>query len=192
MNIAQNRRLHKLLHETGLMEHKKDLVRQYTNGRSASSKDLTFYEALELEKHLRTQLPKVYSTNTGAHWTPPEDFEEGFQRNIKKFDHKDPKNSNESRTPMRNYIKHLCHLMGLITRSHGGQYPYDYSRMNHFIENLGSNNPRKVHLHLLSWYELKKVTAQVEQVYRKEMTRFSPTKREMELEDARKKFLSDE
>lgn len=52
ITAAQNRRLHQLLNETGLIEDKKDLVRSFTNGRAESSKELSVKEANRLILHL--------------------------------------------------------------------------------------------------------------------------------------------
>ena len=193
INTTQNKRLHQLLNQTGLTDEKRNLVRTYTDGRSASSKDLSIDEAKSLISYLlslpgakpATDRKKVFTTN-GRQWQPPANLDDGFQRNAKRFDSYDPKNSNASRTPMRQYIKHLCHLMGMIDRNVRGPYRYNYDRMNRFIENIGSNNPRKVHLHLLSYYELKKVCIQVEAMYRKEMTRYTPVTRKHHIANARK------
>lgn len=49
---SQNRRLHQLLNDLGLMEDKKELVRSFTNGRAESSKELSVDEAKRLIFHL--------------------------------------------------------------------------------------------------------------------------------------------
>jgi len=49
---AQNRRLHQLLHDLGLMEDKKHLVSMTTRGRTESSKELSVAEAKTLILHL--------------------------------------------------------------------------------------------------------------------------------------------
>lgn len=55
MNITtkQNSVLHGFLNSHGLMEQKESLVFAFTNGRSRSSKDLTFNEAGDLIAHLK-------------------------------------------------------------------------------------------------------------------------------------------
>ena len=50
----QNKRLHQLLNETGLVEEKKDLVRDYSRIGSESSKDLLIGEANSLIQHLES------------------------------------------------------------------------------------------------------------------------------------------
>ncbi len=54
MNHAQNKALHYLLNNRGLIPQKEMLVLSYTNGRSRSSKDLSFQEAGELISYLKT------------------------------------------------------------------------------------------------------------------------------------------
>ena len=51
------KRLHQLLHQTNLTEYKVDLIRQYSDGRTVSSKELTYSEAHSLIRHLETYLP---------------------------------------------------------------------------------------------------------------------------------------
>lgn len=45
-------KIHVLLNQFGIMDDKAELVRQFTNGRETSSKQLTFYEAKNLLLHL--------------------------------------------------------------------------------------------------------------------------------------------
>lgn len=51
---SQNSLLHGLLNANKLMEQKESLVFAFTNGRSRSSKDLTYQEAGELITHLKS------------------------------------------------------------------------------------------------------------------------------------------
>lgn len=51
----QNRELHALLGELGMMDSKAHLVRQHTKGRTSSSKDLSFDEAEALITSLRSE-----------------------------------------------------------------------------------------------------------------------------------------
>ncbi len=53
----QSQVLHALLAKLGIMDGKAHLVRQFTNGRSSSSKDLTFAEAKDLIDSLNRQVP---------------------------------------------------------------------------------------------------------------------------------------
>lgn len=53
----QNKRLHQLLNETGLVEEKKDLVRDYSRIGAESSKDLLIGEATSLIQHLESLVP---------------------------------------------------------------------------------------------------------------------------------------
>ena len=52
MNSIQNRKLHALLTQANMMDDKKTLVKEYTNGRSESSTDMNFHEAEALIRHL--------------------------------------------------------------------------------------------------------------------------------------------
>lgn len=47
----------------------------------------------------------------------------------------------------------------------------DYPRINEFVVNIGSNNPRKVILNYLYHDELVAVLTQVQQMYLKELSR---------------------
>lgn len=64
-------------------------------------------------------------------------------------------------------VVHLLCLLG-YTLEDGTA---DKARINLFVKNIGSNNPRKVILPFLFEKELEKVATQVEQMYRKETTR---------------------
>lgn len=55
--LEQNKALHGLLGKLGLMPDKAELVRQYTNGRTDSSREMHWSEADSLIKFLRQQLP---------------------------------------------------------------------------------------------------------------------------------------
>ncbi|MGV3588116.1 MAG: phage protein GemA/Gp16 family protein [Adhaeribacter sp.] len=50
----QNKRLHLLLGKAGLMDEKPELVSFYTNGRTTSSRELTYQEADKLIKYLES------------------------------------------------------------------------------------------------------------------------------------------
>jgi hypothetical protein len=54
---SQNRKLHLLLTQTGMMEHKADLVKEYSCINSESSKDLLSQEAKALINHLEKITP---------------------------------------------------------------------------------------------------------------------------------------
>jgi hypothetical protein len=137
----QNKRLHALLGQLGLMEHKADLVREYSATNSISSKDLTYTEAQSLINHLeRTASSKPK-----------------------------PKAKEDPRRKMRAKVIHYLCLMGYTTN---GDQP-DYERINKFIINIGSNNPRKVILNFLYEKELLPVLNQVEAMYKHEIKRFN-------------------
>jgi hypothetical protein len=53
-----NKQLHALLTQTGLMNMKEDLVMQYTDGKSKSSKDLHNVQAINLIHYLKDYLQK--------------------------------------------------------------------------------------------------------------------------------------
>ena len=185
---TQNARLHQLLHGLNMIDQKMDLVRHFTSGRSASSKELTSSEARELIRHLESYELRVGVQKKPTDWKAPVDAEDGFRRNVKRFDGRDPKNSNESRNPMRNLIRHYCHMLGMVDRKYGKKYPWDYTRMNNFIQNIGANNPRKAQLNMLSYYELLKVCNQVEQVYRKEMRTSTPEEKDLKISKTKKQY----
>ncbi len=63
-------------------------------------------------------------------------------------------------------IHYLC-LLGFTTT----QDTPDYDRINAFVVNIGSNNPRKKILNFLYANELNKVVTQVKAMYSKEMKR---------------------
>ena len=56
MSLAQNKRLHALLTQAGMMEHKKDLVLYFTANRSDSARDLEPHQAQALIEHLAAAL----------------------------------------------------------------------------------------------------------------------------------------
>jgi hypothetical protein len=49
---GQMKRIHQLLNQTGKMDAKVDLVNYYTKGRETSTKEMLYYEANDLIKHL--------------------------------------------------------------------------------------------------------------------------------------------
>lgn len=69
--------------------------------------------------------------------------------------------------PMRGKIIHYLTLLGYVT---GNDAP-DWDRINAFIRNIGSNNPRKMILNYLYYSELPKVVSQVEAMYKHESKR---------------------
>lgn len=137
---AQNKKLHALLGQLGLMDHKAELVREYSSINSNSSKDLLWNEAQSLIKHLERM------TNTKSNSKPKED----------------------PRRKMRGKIIHYLCLMGYTT----GDKP-DVERINKFIVNIGTRNPRKVILNFLYEKELQQVLTQVEAMYLNEVKRFN-------------------
>jgi hypothetical protein len=139
---AQNKKLHALLGQLGLMEHKAELVREYSSQNSNSSKDLLWNEAQSLIKHLER---RANSQPKAAPAGP------------------DP------RRKMRGKIIHYLCLMGYTT---AGDQP-DVDRINKFIINIGSRNPRKVILNFLYEKELQQVLIQVEAMYLNEVKRFN-------------------
>lgn len=67
MTPAQNKMLHTLLHSTGMSDHKPELVRAYTSGRTASSAEMDEREAGGLIDHLERhvmQMEKSRKSNT--------------------------------------------------------------------------------------------------------------------------------
>lgn len=69
------------------------------------------------------------------------------------------------RQPMRNTIIYYLCLLGYTIK--GTDNP-DFDRINKFIEEIGSNNPRKVILNFLTYHELVDVVSQVKAMYRTE------------------------
>jgi hypothetical protein len=55
MNIKQNKQLHLLLSQTGLLPQKADLVAGFTNGRTEHSSEMTTVEVIDLIKYLKAQ-----------------------------------------------------------------------------------------------------------------------------------------
>jgi hypothetical protein len=60
----QSRAIHTMLTRLAWMDEKAALVRSFSNGRTASSKELAFYEAAGLEKHLREEVKKLEASLT--------------------------------------------------------------------------------------------------------------------------------
>lgn len=73
----------------------------------------------------------------------------------------------EKERAMRKSIGKVIHLLCLLgyVRSNGEA---DYTRINRFIQNIGSNNPHRKTLHYLNRRELNAVVTQVEAMYQKE------------------------
>ncbi|WP_420581965.1 hypothetical protein [Reichenbachiella sp.] len=71
----------------------------------------------------------------------------------------------DSERKMRGKIIHYLCQIGYTTKANKP----DYTRINSFVQNIGSRNPRKVILNFLYANELNEVLNQVEQMYRKEL-----------------------
>lgn len=126
ITYIQNKAMHSLLHQLGLMDQKKDLVEQCTNGRTTSSREMSRDEADYMIRLLKAQKQERTGKQIGK-------------------------------------VVHLLCLMGYVRDN--GQPNYD--RINKFIQNIGSRNPRQVKLNYLTVSELNAVVTQVEQIYRK-------------------------
>jgi hypothetical protein len=68
---------------------------------------------------------------------------------------------------MRGKIIHYLCLLGYVTSDDSA----DWDRINAFIVDIGSNNPRRVILNFLYYSELPAVVSQVEAMYRNETKR---------------------
>ena len=68
---------------------------------------------------------------------------------------------------MRAKIIHLLCLYGMVT----GQGKPDFDRINRFVQNIGSNNPKKKKLYVLSPREMRLVLNQVDVMMHKELTK---------------------
>lgn len=75
---------------------------------------------------------------------------------------------NKERRKMRAKVIHLLCLLGYVDEKGSA----DYNRINQFVQRIGSANPRKVILNYLWKAELLAVTSQIEQIYKKELSRF--------------------
>ncbi len=71
--------------------------------------------------------------------------------------------------PMRGKIIHYLCLLGYVDG--GGKA--DWGRIDNFIANIGSNNPRQVRLNFLYYKELPAVVSQVEAMYKTETQRLA-------------------
>ena len=81
---------------------------------------------------------------------------------------------NARRKKMRGKIIHFLCLMGMTKPSTDkSKSVADYDRINAFIQEIGSRNPRGKILNYLYEDELKAVLNQVEAMYRKELERFN-------------------
>ena len=74
-------------------------------------------------------------------------------------------NNDEAAIKMRKKILYFMGSMGFTTE--GGKF--DYSRINAFIENIGSNNPEKQGFNYLSNDQLKNIVNQVSKIYEKSL-----------------------
>lgn len=77
------------------------------------------------------------------------------------------KELNDARKKMRGKIIHLLCLLGYVDENGDA----DYDRINQFVINIGSNNPKKKILNYLYKEELQAVLNQVEKMYIKETCR---------------------
>lgn len=66
---------------------------------------------------------------------------------------------------MRGKIIHIMCTAGGYTLPDGKA---DYDRINNYIKNIGSRNPRKVILNFLYHKELEQVLTQIEQIFTKQ------------------------
>lgn len=77
------------------------------------------------------------------------------------------KDVNAKRKKIRGKILHKLGLFGM-TKENG---QLDFERINEFIMNIGSNNPKKKILNFLTCYELNKIATQVDQMVSKELSK---------------------
>lgn len=59
MDPSKNKRIHGLLNQLGWMEQKMNLVRSFTNDRTASSSEMTNIEANKLMDHLQKEVDRM-------------------------------------------------------------------------------------------------------------------------------------
>ena len=121
MEASKIKLIYRYLSNTGLKDHKDDLVIQHTNGRTNSLHEMKPSEANLMIKALQEI-------------------------------------DNQKRGKMRKKIWHLLCLYGM-TDNRGNA---DADRINDFIRNIGSNNPKKKDLFYLNVKEMRAVLNQVE------------------------------
>ena len=86
---------------------------------------------------------------------------------VQRFNPSPQQGFNEERKKMRGKITHYLCLLGYVDP----QGKPDWNRIDRYIVNIGSRNPRKVILNYLYTDELKKVLTQVETMYKKELNK---------------------
>lgn len=144
----QIRKIHAQLHKLGMMDEKRAIIMQWSTNNSPSSKDLTFNDARGLISWLNSRVSERSASSKKRPVVPRNKAE----------------NANAKRQPMRNKIIHYLCMLGYTDP--GGRP--DYERINNYIKNIGSRNPRKVILNYLWYEELIEVLNQVEERYKKE------------------------
>jgi hypothetical protein len=72
--------------------------------------------------------------------------------------------------PMRGKVIHYLCLLGYVIP---GTKEADFDKINRFIVDMGSNNPRRVILNYLYYSELPAVVSQVEVMYKNETNRLN-------------------
>ncbi|WP_420582056.1 hypothetical protein [Reichenbachiella sp.] len=73
---------------------------------------------------------------------------------------------NAQKKSIKTAVHYLC-LMGMTTSD---DKP-DFTRINSFVKNIGSNNPKKETLNKLTPGQLNKVVTQIKSMYQKEISR---------------------
>ena len=152
-SLEQNKMLHVLFGQLGLeAEVKEDICKQYSNGRTSSTKELFYDEANAMIEQLKAM----------SYGRASQRFDSAQRPSLPPIGK--AKNAVDERTKaerMRKKILHYCHLMRWEVKP-GGRV--DYERLNRWLVTYGK--PKKS-LNNLSNRELPEVLSQFEQVYKK-------------------------
>lgn len=148
---STNRQLHALLSKSGNMQHKGELVNGFTSGRTIHSSEMMEFEAINMIKWLKEQLPYHAAATSSSQRGQGED----------KADR------------MRKKILAICHTLGWYLRNEDGSLKLqqgkpqlDFARINAFCT---ERTQHKKPLQQLSAAELPSVITSFERLLKSDL-----------------------
>lgn len=137
--------LEKQLKAAGHDVNRFDMISVWSRGEKRSFSDMTDEDYRQFIAWIRTN----YSRHLNK---------DKYGAQAKQQDWEDKKKS------VKTAVHYLC-LCGMVTTANQP----DYDRINDFVRNIGSNNPRRVDLRQLNATELNKVVSQIKAMYQREI-----------------------
>lgn len=148
ITAATRKRLIAIMRKLGIFDDRASIIHSFTNGRAQGITTIGEGDARALCSHLLSSRPAA--TEPKSQWVPgghvPEHVRKSWSRMRAKV------------------IALLASPPMNWTASHMPDHKPDYSRIDRYIQGIGSNNPEKKKLSYLTYDEMLAVLKQVEQM----------------------------